>query len=914
MATRVASEFSFVGRERELGVLEQAWRETVEGNHAHYVAIVGETGLGKRSIVARFLSQLAPGAATILRTQGRRTIAETPFAIIADLVRDFLVISDDTEPREVRRRIESALSLLYPGRESDPDARDGAVSVATLLGIKLPGIVDPELDPVERRHRIFRTIDRLGERLLRDRPLVVVIEEVHYADPQSLELLRGLVMARRSLPLLGIATARDDERIRAALADITPEFRRVIELGELDSREREQLLMGRFADDPAARPLCEQLLLRGGGNPFYLRELVESLLERGVVAAEQGKLVWVKRDAELQVPTTVEAVIASRLDALPAGQKETLLRAAVLGRRIVPAELSALLGRDVSAELEELTLRGLLDRDKAGYAFHNQIIMEIAYAAIPEEEKRELHRRATRVLAHRENARPEADAVLARHAAAAGDRDEAVRRFLQAARAARDVAGNKLAFDHLTRARKLLAQDDHVRRFEIASEREHILRGWGHRAAALRELAVMQRAAEAMGDRARQAQALARLARFNQEVGRSARARREAARALTLARQAADQKTEIEALRIEALVLHGLGLTPDALLRIHEALALCSPEGPAPGAAGEPPRPIDRDTLLARASVMSSRGTILLATGQFRDAVNAYAEAMVIYRRLAVRRMEAAALNDLGIVSVGLGEYEEALAYYKRSLAIDREIGNRAALGSKLSNIGQACLDLGDFERAERYLRKAIEIHEALGERSQAADAFITLGQLFLRRDRPQVARQEIDKGLAVALETSNRFQEIRALIYLAMAHLAGREAPDGALELARSATRLAQAAHIPQGHAWGLAVEALALAASGRAAEGTARSAEAVRLLDSGPHFQDREEILHCHARVLVEAGRAAEAALVAQRAWDEVQAKARRVRNRGLRERYLLAPPACDIVRTWHELRVDPAAGGGT
>src|SRR5262249_10480289 len=253
-------------------------------------------------------------------------------------------------------------------------------------------------------------------------------------------------------------------RVEEMIAAVPLEIQRFVHMRELALEERFALVMARFGNDPAAQPLVEQILARAGGNPFFLRELIESLVERGVVAQEGNHLVWVRRDAELQVPSTVEAVVASRLDGLGASEKAALLHASVLGQRIVPTELSALAGRDVSVDLERLIARGLVDKDgKGGYAFHNQIISEVAYAALPEEERRELHGRATRLLAHKESARPEDDAVLARHAAAAGDREEAVRRYLLAARAARDVAGNKLAFEHLSRARKLLVLTDHER-------------------------------------------------------------------------------------------------------------------------------------------------------------------------------------------------------------------------------------------------------------------------------------------------------------------------------------------------------------------------------------------------------------------------------------------------------------------
>src|SRR5262249_42664752 len=161
--------------------------------------------------------------------------------------------------------------------------------------------------------------------------------------------------------------------------------------------------------------------------PFYLHELLEALLERGVVVTEGERLAWMKREAGLQVPTTGGQVVSSRIDGRPPNEKGTRLRAPVSGPRIGPADLSTLLGRDARPELERLAERGLFDRDgKGGYAFHNQIIFEVVYAGLAEGERRALHHKAAQLLAAAERPHPEVDAVLAAHAAAAGDRDEAI--------------------------------------------------------------------------------------------------------------------------------------------------------------------------------------------------------------------------------------------------------------------------------------------------------------------------------------------------------------------------------------------------------------------------------------------------------------------------------------------------------
>src|SRR5439155_10636314 len=132
------------------------------------------------------------------------------------------------------------------------------------------------------------------------------------ADPPSLELLQSLLAVRRPLPIFGLSTTRPDRRVRELSATVPPGIQRVLAIGELGERERLALAMARFGNDAGAQPLVAELLARSGGNPFYLRELVESLLERGVVTADGTRLRWIQPDAPLPVPTSVEAVVASR--------------------------------------------------------------------------------------------------------------------------------------------------------------------------------------------------------------------------------------------------------------------------------------------------------------------------------------------------------------------------------------------------------------------------------------------------------------------------------------------------------------------------------------------------------------------------------------------------------------------------
>ncbi|MGZ3407884.1 MAG: tetratricopeptide repeat protein, partial [Polyangia bacterium] len=485
--------------------------------------------------------------------------------------------------------------------------------------------------------------------------------------------------------------------------------------------------------------------------------------------------------------------------------------------------------------------------------------------------------------------------------AASGDRPAAGRALISAALYARDNASNADAFQLFSRALDLLPTDAHEARHQVHAEREQILRGWGKRPAQLREVHHMRKHAAAMsamqpsgaGGRL-EAEAFCRLGLLYLDVGRHAAARRELDRALELAQRAGAPLVESEALRLLATLLMNIGKNAEALELAQRALQVIGDS-------------VERDPLLARAQALNAVGNVHVHTGRLREAVSSYAEALVIYRRLGVRRLEAATLNNMGWVFVGLGEYEEALVHYKRSLRLAQELGDRAGIGIKLANIGQTYTDLGDFERARRYLDKALEIHTALGDQPGLADALISRAQVSLREGKPAEADAQLERGLELASETRNRYQEIRALVYLAFCRLDRGDAPDGAFELAQSATRLAREAEIANGEVYGLCAETLALLRAERAQEALARSTQAVALFESGRDVDSPEEVLFIHARAARAAGAESVAREALRRAHTEVQRKARRLRDPAWRARYLAAPPAREIIAEAQKAGVD-------
>ena len=260
----------------------------------------------------------------------------------------------------------------------------------------------------------------------------------------------------------------------------------------------------------------------------------------------------------------------------------------------------------------------------------------------------------------------------------------------------------------------------------------------------------------------------------------------------------------------------------------------------------------------------------------------------MIYRALGMTRHEARALNNMGICFAALGEYEEALAHYKSALKIDQALGERSGIALKLGNIGQCYSDLGDIDRAESYLGRALKVAEQVGDLSAAADVAVSWGQTKMQKGDVRGARELFERGLSLATENRERYQEVRALQYIALAHLSSGEPPEAALEMAKSSTEWARKMPMMVGIIYGLTFQALALSRMGRHDEAIKASDEAVTLLE-GTRTDGVEHIYRWRAIVFEAAGKADAARAAEARAKAEIDAKAQKIGDAELRKHFL-------------------------
>jgi tetratricopeptide (TPR) repeat protein len=368
-------EGALVGRYAELGRLLDVWAEVQRSHSPALVVLLGEAGVGKSRLAEEFVRSV-DGDADLHRGHCLSYGEGITYWPLREVVRAAAGIPASAGAEQARPTLEAFVERL-PGT-TPGELEDLVVSIADLAGC-----ASERAAPVGRGELRW-AIGRLLELLARERPRIVLIEDVHWAEQELLETLES-VAARVRTPLLVLATAWPDVRDRwPALADPDSPAR-VVTLAPLTDAESQALLTGLLHKRGLPSPdTAAGLLERAGGNPLFVEELVATLSERGADAA-----------AHSTVPENLERLIGARLDSLLESQKRLLSYASVLGTRFSSAALADLVEGevDLDRELQPLADRDLihLTTDEPGWTFKHGIVRDVAYARMPKRGRASLH-------------------------------------------------------------------------------------------------------------------------------------------------------------------------------------------------------------------------------------------------------------------------------------------------------------------------------------------------------------------------------------------------------------------------------------------------------------------------------------------------------------------------------------------
>jgi class 3 adenylate cyclase/tetratricopeptide (TPR) repeat protein len=387
----------FIGREDDLALLKQTFARTLRESSVQLVTVTGEPGVGKSRLLAEFKASLQKQIGAVSWHQGRcLPYGEgVTFWALGEIVKSHARMLESDGPGEASSKLMSSLTELV----SDASERDWMASrLAPLVGAR----TSEAAGSVEREES-FTAWRRFFEALAAERPLVVVFEDLHWADLAMLEFVEHLVDWSTGVPLLVISLARPELYERRQGWGGGKKNSTTIALSPLTTEETARLISALLSQAVLPAATQHALIERAGGNPLYAEEFVRMLFDRGILE-RRDRVVHVASGVEIPVPETVQALIAARLDTVPSDRKAVLHDAAVVGKVFWSGAVSFIGGgqlRDVEEGLHELVrkelvrpARGSSVADQAEYSFWHLLVRDVAYGQIPRAARARKHRAA----------------------------------------------------------------------------------------------------------------------------------------------------------------------------------------------------------------------------------------------------------------------------------------------------------------------------------------------------------------------------------------------------------------------------------------------------------------------------------------------------------------------------------------
>ena len=398
---------AFVGREADLERLVSAFDDAAAVGEARLVTVVGSPGLGKSRLASEVAARLSDRA-TVLEARCTPS-GGSSFGPIVDAIRRALGLDEAALDDTVREAITARCPRLAG------DTERVAVTVAALL----------TGSPAGSSEQLFWSVRRLFEALAQDRPVVLLVDDVHWAEPALLDLVEHVAEWARG-PMLLLALARPELRDRRPmLVEAGGPSSAVIVLGALDDTAGRQLALDLLATDELPGGVLARALHASEGNPLFLRELLRLLVDDGVLIRVDGRWRATVDEGGIELPATIHAALAARIEQLGPAERTLLETASVLGRHFPRGALLALLPEDVAADLDThldaLRRRELVDAESTWWAndrlyrFHHALIRDAAYRRVLKEVRADLHARYSTWLETVAEAVSEQDEALGWH-------------------------------------------------------------------------------------------------------------------------------------------------------------------------------------------------------------------------------------------------------------------------------------------------------------------------------------------------------------------------------------------------------------------------------------------------------------------------------------------------------------------
>ena len=766
----------FVGREEEMATLEAALARVVDG-HGQVVGVVAEAGAGKSRLCFEFTERCRQRGLAVNGAAGVPHGKLVPFLPLLELLRGFCGVSERDAADEARRKIVGTLLLR------DEGFKDDLPLLFDFLGVPDPERPLPRMDPDARQRQLFGVVRRLIQTRTRGLPAVILFEDLHWIDGASEAALASLIEIIPTTRTLLVLNFRPEYRA----AWMEKPYYQQIALAPLGDAAIAALLHDLLGADPSVVALGDHIRARTAGNPFFIEEVVQSLVDHGVLmrsGSNGATTIRLTRPVtEIEIPPTVQAVLAARIDRLGERDKAVLQVAAVIGkefaepvlRRVIAMQQSVAMSPADLADALRVLMAAELIHERAvypeiEYAFKHPLTHEVAYRSQLTERRARVHDAAAWTIIELDAGKlDERAALLAHHFEGAGEVLEAARWMR---RAAEWVASSDIAEAH-RRWRQLRALLDTAS--DTSETRElaimacmHIL-NLGVRMGITREeadavFAQGKALAERIGDQQVLARLLTNYGMVRGAGGDIAAAMMHITEATRLAQESQDVALQVGLLLTMVIWQLHSGELHTALTSVERVLEMTRDDHAlgaaivgfephvfavfyrgvirlAAGYLDEARRDLDRAIELAQEQgdmelVAMAHGFYALVgwfTGDPAIGLPHTRQAVEIAEKIGSPLARSQAYGFLGIVHVQREEWDAAVSGLQQELAIARE--HRTLLfveAGTLAMLAQAYLGRGEHGLARSTAEEAVAVARRCGARLFECDGHMTLAQVLL--------------------------------------------------------------------------------------------------------------------------------------------------------------------------------------
>ncbi len=794
-------ETQMVGRDSEMALLQNGMQTAVSTGIGQVITIVGDAGVGKSRLVQEFTDWVIaqPQEIPMFRGQIEQRMNQQPYALIRSMLSAHFDIQDSDPSNVVEKKMTQGIQQLT--QLSSQDIRARTQTIGQLIGLNLGTKTQQPVSPTEApqiRIRAYGYLRDMFKQVVADSPAaLMVLEDLHWTDKPSLELLDYLTGISRDAPLLICCLTRPshaDEEIAWGQTKIgeTAVPQTTLHLNPLTEAESRQLVTDILRKLPEVpEELCNLVVERAEGNPFYVEELIKVFIEDGTILAGDDK--WQIKSTPLssiRIPTTLTGVLQARLDRLSELERATLQRAAVIGRQfwdsavIQMNELAAdpLHASETIAALQALEKREMIFKRHTSifsgtqtYYFKHAILREVTYEGVLLRDRPVFHRQAADWLANQSSDRiAEYAGLIAEHYELAGEKPKSAELYEMAAVRAQGMADPERAITYYGKSLFLLIEKSHDTGWQLRLQKRlgALLQTQGRLIEAAQTYMTMRYTAEIDGDLASQAHAWNGLAYTRQNQGKFdtmleaatqaeqvawlVGAEEELARALLLKSESHLYLGDTElaaAAANRALSIsdrqHDMMATMQSLAQLTQIYIESGRENRALLYLEELADQLDLQDLEPKivARNKAEQGRLFRLLEQYDKAGHELINALDQYRELDGQSEIAATLNQIAELARLRGTANAAVPLYRDALDIAGAVGDEYAALAYRTNLAAALIDIGQTEQALAELHRVL----ALAENESKVVSWINRHKVYQHLSQIYLLQNDVMAALAAA-------------------------------------------------------------------------------------------------------------------------------------------------------------------